>query len=96
MEQDKSKKTICGNGNNNILIEGDNYHALTALNFIAKESIDVIYIDPPYNTGHQDFGYNDKFVNKDDGYKHSKWLSFMSKRLKLAKDLLNQNGCIFY
>ena len=95
LEQDKSKKTICGNGNNNILIEGDNYHALTALNFIAKESIDVIYIDPPYNTGHQDFGYNDKFVNKDDGYKHSKWLSFMSKRLKLAKDLLNQNGCIF-
>ncbi len=94
LEQDKSKKIICGE-DNNILIEGDNYHALTSLNFIVKESIDVIYIDPPYNTGHQDFEYNDKFVNEDDGYKHSKWLSFMSKRLKLAKDLLNQNGCIF-
>lgn len=55
---------------------------------IAPESIDVIYIDPPYNTGHEDFAYNDKFVNSDDGYVHSKWLSFMETRLKLAKNLL--------
>ena len=79
LEQDKSKKIICGE-DNNILIEGDNYHALTSLNFIVKESIDVIYIDPPYNTGHEDFKYNDKFVNDDDGFKHSKWLNMLQKR----------------
>ena len=69
---------------NDILIEGDNYHALTVLNYTHKEKIDVIYIDPPYNI-EGDFVYNDKLVDKDDAYKHSKWLSFMSKRLKLAK-----------
>ncbi len=93
--QDKSKKIVLDEGENNILIEGDNYHALTALNFIAKESIDVIYIDPPYNTGHEDFSYNDKYVNADDSYKHSKWLSFIEKRVVLAKKLLNEFGTIF-
>lgn len=92
--QDKSKKIVLNEGENNILIEGDNYHALTALNFIAKESIDLIYIDPPYNTGREDFIYNDKYVNSDDGYLHSKWLSFMEKRLSLAKQLLKPNGII--
>lgn len=95
LTQDKNKKIICDSSDNNILIEGDNYHALTALNFIAKESIDVIYIDPPYNTGHEDFAYNDNYVNADDGYRHSKWLSMMEKRLQLAKELLNEDGCIF-
>lgn len=94
LDQDKSKKIICGN-DNNILIEGDNYHVLTALNFIKKGSIDFIYIDPPYNTGHEDFVYNDKYVNDDDGYRHSKWLSMMQKRLILAKELLNDDGIIF-
>lgn len=94
LEQDKSKKIICGK-DNNILIEGDNYHVLTALNFIKKGSIDFIYIDPPYNTGHEDFVYNDKYVNDDDGYRHSKWLSMMQKRLILAKELLNDDGIIF-
>ena len=89
------KKTIINNGENNILIEGDNYHALTALNFIAKESVDVIYIDPPYNTGNKDFIYNDKFVDEEDGYRHSKWLNFMDKRLKLAKDLMKDESLIF-
>lgn len=93
--QDKSKKIVLNEGENNILIEGDNYHALTALNFIAKESIDVIYIDPPYNTGHEDFLYNDKYVNADDSYKHSKWLSFIEKRLNLARELLTKEGMIF-
>lgn len=79
----------------NILIEGDNYHALTVLNYTHKEKIDVIYIDPPYNTGNQDFKYNDKFVDKEDGFRHSKWLNFMEKRLNLAKDLLKQTGVIF-
>jgi len=69
-----------------ILIEGDNYHALSALNYTHKGGIDMIYIDPPYNTGKKDFIYNDKWVDKNDSYKHSKWLSFISKRLILAKD----------
>lgn len=79
----------------NILIEGDNYHALTVLNYTHQEKIDVIYIDPPYNTGNQDFKYNDKFVDKEDGFRHSKWLNFIEKRLNLAKDLLKETGVIF-
>lgn len=79
----------------NILIEGDNYHALSVLNYTHQGKIDVIYIDPPYNTGNKDFKYNDDYVDKEDAYRHSKWLSFMSKRLRLAKYLLNKNGVIF-
>jgi len=79
----------------NLLIEGDNYHSLAVLNFTHKNSVDVIYIDPPYNTGNKDFKYNDKFVDKEDGYRHSKWLSFMSKRLALAKNLMTESGTIF-
>lgn len=79
----------------NIIIEGDNYHSLYTLNFTHKRKIDVIYIDPPYNTGNRDFMYNDKFVIKEDSYRHSKWLSFMSKRLKLCKYLLKETGIIF-
>lgn len=90
-----SEKNISNDGQNNIIIEGDNFHSLSALNFVLKNQIDIIYIDPPYNTGNEDFVYNDKFVNSDDGYKHSKWLSFMSRRLKLARDLLKDSGCIF-
>lgn len=78
-----------------ILIEGDNYHALSVLNYTHKEKIDVIYIDPPYNTGNKDFLYNDSFVEKEDTYRHSKWCSFMNKRLSLAKDLLKPQGVIF-
>ena len=80
---------------NNILIEGDNLHSLITLQSVFENRVDFIYIDPPYNTGHEDFAYNDKFVNEDDGYKHSKWLSFMSKRLKLAKNLLSDDGVMF-
>ncbi len=78
----------------NLLIEGDNYHALAVLNFTHNKAIDVIYIDPPYNRG-GDFKYNGKIIDKEDGYKHSKWLSFMSKRLSLAKNLLKDTGVIF-
>lgn len=60
-----------------VLIEGDNYHALQVLAYTHERSVDVIYIDPPYNTGNKDFKYNDRFVDKEDGYRHSKWLSFM-------------------
>lgn len=80
---------------NHILIEGDNLEALTALSYTHSGKIDVIYIDPPYNTGNKDFVYNDSFVDKEDGYRHSKWLSFMSKRLKIAKGLLSEKGVIF-
>lgn len=80
---------------NHILIEGDNLEALTALSYTHEGKIDVIYIDPPYNTGHKDFTYNDNYVDRDDGFRHSKWLSFMSKRLKIAKSLLKEKGMIF-
>ena len=79
----------------NIIIEGDNYHSLYTLSFTHKKSIDVIYIDPPYNTGNNDFIYNDSYVDKTDQFRHSKWLSFMSKRLRLAKNLLSKRGLIF-
>ncbi len=88
-----------------LLIEGDNYHALTCLNYTHKGKVDVIYIDPPYNTGSDGFRYKDKRVLKEypDGtevpidhpLRHSYWLSFMKKRLELAKNLLKPNGCIF-
>lgn len=80
---------------NHILIEGDNLEALTALAYTHEGQIDVIYIDPPYNTGNKDFVYNDQFVDKEDNYRHSKWLSFMSKRLRIAKRLLSDKGVIF-
>ena len=96
LTEDK-KREINGDTKNptHILIEGDNYHALSVLNYTHSKSIDVIYIDPPYNTGNNDFKYNDKFVDREDSYRHSKWLSFMSKRLKLAKNLLKNKGVIF-
>ena len=83
------------NGPVNILIEGDNYHALSVLNYTHKGKIDVIYIDPPYNTGNKDFRFNDKYVDREDAYRHSKWVSFMEKRLRLARTLLGKDGVIF-
>jgi adenine-specific DNA-methyltransferase len=80
----------------NILIEGDNYHALYALNFTHKRKFDLIYIDPPYNTGKPtEWKYNDQYVDTNDRFRHSKWLSFMNKRLVLAKRLLKDRGVIF-
>lgn len=80
---------------NHVLIEGDNLNALAALSYTHAGKIDVIYIDPPYNTGNKDFVYNDSFVDKEDGYRHSKWLSFMNRRLNIAKNLLSEKGVIF-
>ncbi|MCQ2305792.1 MAG: site-specific DNA-methyltransferase [Bacteroidales bacterium] len=80
---------------NHIIIEGDNFEALTALTYTHEGKIDVIYIDPPYNTGNKDFVYNDNYVDAEDGYRHSKWLSFMNRRLKIAKRLLSDKGVIF-
>lgn len=80
---------------NHIIIEGDNLEALTTLAYTHEGRIDVIYIDPPYNTGNKDFVYNDSFVDTEDTYRHSKWLSFMSRRLRIAKQLLSDRGVIF-
>jgi len=96
IESDKNKPV-------NLLIEGDNYHSLAVLNFTHQNKIDVAYIDPPYNTGNKDFIFNDtfldkkgpKFVEKEDPWRHSKWLSFMEKRLWLAKNILKNTGVIF-
>jgi len=77
-----------------ILIEGDNYHALSVLNYTHEKTIDVIYIDPPFNTGAQNWQYNNKFVDKNDAYRHSKWISMMSNRLRLAKKLLKDDGVL--
>ena len=80
---------------NHILIEGDNLHALTALTFTHENKIDLIYIDPPYNRGENDFVYNDDYIDKEDAFRHSKWLSFMERRLLIAKRLLSNEGVIF-
>lgn len=95
LEEDK-KKEIKTDENKpvNILIEGDNYHALSVLNYTHKVNIDIIYIDPPYNTGAggDSFRYNDKIIDSEDSYRHSKWLSFMAKRLNLAKKTSQRVG----
>lgn len=80
---------------NHILIEGDNLETLATLAYTHEGKIDIIYIDPPYNTGNKDFIYNDSYVDKEDSYRHSKWLSFMSRRLKIAQKLLSDRGVIF-
>jgi adenine-specific DNA-methyltransferase len=97
VEKDGNFKDVISekDGNFNILIEGDNYHSLSVLKYTHRNKIDVIYIDPPYNTGNQDFIYNDNFVDKENTFRHSRWLSFMNKRLDIAKDLLKDDGVIF-
>lgn len=71
------------------VINGENFHALEALTFTHRGKVDLIYIDPPYNTGARDWKYNNDYVEGDDIYRHSKWLAFMERRLKIAKNLLN-------
>ena len=97
LKEDSSREIVCDPKlPYNIIIEGDNYHSLYALSFTHKKSIDVIYIDPPYNTGKKkEWKYNDCWVDVNDSYRHSKWLSFMSKRLVLARHLLKKTGVIF-
>lgn len=78
----------------NFLLEGDNLHSLHLLEKTHKGKIDVIYIDPPYNTGSNDFIYDDNMIDNSDGFRHSKWLSFMSERLSIARNLLSNEGLI--
>ena len=80
---------------NHIIIEAENLHALVTLSYTHAGMIDVMYLDPPYNTGNKDFVYNDSYIDSEDSYRHSKWLSFMEKRLKIAKTLLSEKGVIF-
>lgn len=86
---------IDNGGEINFLIEGDNLASLKLLEKTHKGKIDLIYIDPPYNTGENDFIYDDRYIDKNDNFKHSKWISFMIKRLKIAYSLLENNGKIF-
>lgn len=84
--------TVCNAPDNDIwhtLIEADNYHALQLLEYLYAGKVDCIYIDPPYNTGARDWKYNNDYVDANDSYRHSKWLSMMQKRLRIAKKLLN-------
>jgi len=79
----------------NFILEGDNLHSLRLLEKTHKGKIDLIYIDPPYNTGSKDFIYDDAIVDKTDLFSHSKWLSFMDKRLRIARQLMSDKGVIF-
>lgn len=86
---------IDNGGQMNFLLEGDNLASLQLLEKTHKGTIDIIYIDPPYNTGNKDFIYDDNYIGNDDSYQHSKWLSFMEKRILIAKRLLTKKGLIF-
>ena len=77
-----------------LVIEGENYHVLEALRFSHVGKIDCIYIDPPYNTGARDWKYDNDYVDTEDAYRHSKWLAFMERRLRLAKELLNPDNSV--
>lgn len=90
------KMSVKGGGDEqrHILIEGDNYHSLQVLNYTHKGKIDVIYIDPPYNTGAKNWKYNNDYVEKEDAFRHSKWLSMMDQRLRLARSLLKDDGVL--
>lgn len=89
--------TVCNAPDSDLwhtLIEADNYHALQLLEYLYAGKVDCIYIDPPYNTGAKDWKYNNDYVDGSDAYRHSKWLSFMQRRLKLAKKLLNPKDSV--
>jgi adenine-specific DNA-methyltransferase len=78
----------------NTLINADNFHALQVLLYCYEAKVDVIYIDPPYNSGARDWKYNNDYVDRADQYRHSKWLSMMKRRLELAKRLLRRDGVL--
>ena len=93
----KPVDTVCNAPDSSLwhtLIEADNYHALQLLEYLYAGKVDCIYIDPPYNTGARDWKYNNDYVDSNDQYRHSKWLSFMERRLKLAKHLLNPQDSV--
>lgn len=92
---ENKKRFIDNGGEVNFLIEGDNLAALKLLEKTHRGKIDLVYIDPPYNTGNKDFVYNDSIVDVNDTFRHSKWLSFMKKRMEIAKRLMDNDGILF-
>ena len=93
----KPLDTVCNAPDSDLwhtLIEADNYHALQLLEYLYAGKVDCIYIDPPYNTGARDWKYNNDYVDNSDQYRHSKWLSMMQKRLRIAKKLLNPKDSV--
>ena len=95
LDEDISKRVCVDEKlDSHLIIEGDNFHTLNCLSFTHKNKIDVIYVDPPYNTGAKDWKYNNDYVDDTDNFRHSKWLSFMNHRLKLTKNLLKDDGFI--
>ena len=94
--EDTDKKITVAEGEDyNFILEGDNLQSLYLLQKTHKGHIDIIYIDPPYNRGKDDFVYDDDFIDRNDTFRHSKWISFMTKRLALARELLSKRGLIF-
>ncbi len=94
--EDKSLEIKCNSDKStNFILEGDNLHSLYLLEKTHKNKVDLIIIDPPYNRGLNDFLYDDNYIDKSDSFRHSKWISFMEKRLSMAKKLLKSNGVIF-
>ena len=94
--EDIGKKiTTSADGVYNFILEGDNLQSLYLLQKTHKGLIDVIYIDPPYNRGKDDFVYDDDFIDRNDTFRHSKWISFMTKRLSIARELLSEKGLVF-
>ncbi len=94
LEELKNKEIKTDNKRFNLIIEGDNYNSLQLLSYTHSKKIDIIYIDPPYNTGAKDWKYNNDFVDELDSFRHSKWLSMMNNRLKIAKKLLKKDGVL--
>lgn len=93
--EEQEKKIQCGNDKFNFILEGDNLHSLYLLEKTHTGKIDIILIDPPYNTEQKDFIYDDNKIGIDDSYRHSKWISFMNRRLTIAKKLMSTNSLIF-
>lgn len=95
LQEVRTRKIFIKDGSpTNFLIEGDNYHALSVLNYTHNSAVDLIYIDPPYNTGAQDWKYNNDYVDDSDPWRHSKWVSWIHKRLILSKRLLKPDGAM--
>ncbi len=97
LKEVKTRKVVSDNSlPTNILIEGDNYHSLSVLNYTHRGAVDVIYADPPYNTGNKSWKYNNDYVEKEDSFRHSKWISYIDKRVRLAKNLLKESGLLIF
>lgn len=94
--EDASKELTLNDGKYNFVIEGDNLHSLILLEKCLREKIDVIYVDPPYNTGAKSWRYNNDYVDSNDTFKHSKWLSFIDRRMRIAKKLLKPTGILVF